>query len=250
MNKSRNGNFTSSEIVALTKNGTAKGSFGKPFYTYVAETNMERRLGRSLESDITARPLSWGKLNEKRVFEILGPEYRLCSSETVGHPSIDYWKGSPDAEKFIGENPDAVIDIKCPHTLKSFCLMVDSFKNGGILQLRADHPSGEKYYWQLVSNAIILGVDWAELIIYCPYEDELDAIRELANQQEGPEMSQYYWISMGMDGDFPFLKRGGYYENLYKFRFVIPKHDKEFLTERVEAAGKMLVEFHTPKLIS
>jgi hypothetical protein len=248
MNAKRNGNFTSSEIVALMSNGRAKDSFGVPFYTYVDEKNMERRLGRSIKSDVIARPLSWGKLCEERVFEILGPEYRLCSSETVDHPDIAfaYWKGSPDAEKFVGETPDAVIDIKCPQTLKSFCTMVDAFENGGILQLRDNHKDGDKYYWQLVSNAILLGVDWAELIVYCPYQDELEAIRELANQKDGPDISQYYWIAMGMDGDFPYLKREGYYKNLYKFRFVIPKADKELLTARVVAAGKMLVDFHTP----
>jgi hypothetical protein len=244
MNENRNGNFTSSEIVALMSNGRAKDSFGAPFFTYVAEKNMERRLLRSLKTEVTARPLSWGKLNEKRVFEILGFNYRLCSTETISHPEIEYWKGSPDAEKFEGEKSDAVIDIKCPQTLKSFCTMVDSFASGGILQLRNDHKDGDKYYWQLVSNAILLGVDWAELIVYCPYEDELDAIRELAGQQDGPEIHQYYWIAMGLDGDFPSLKRGGAYKNLNVMRFVIPKADKELLTQRVLAAGKELVPFH------
>lgn len=247
MNKSRNGNFTSSEIVALTTNGRAKDSFGAPFYTYVKEKNMERRLGRSINNEVTARPLSWGKLVEERVLDMLGINYRSCSQETIPHPEIPFWWGSPDGEKFEGEKSDAAIDIKCPQTLKSFCTMVDSFENGGILQFRNDHKDGEKYYWQIVSNAILLGVDWGELIVYVPYEDELDEIRALAGQKDGSEIHKYYWIAMGLDGELPSIPRDGYYKNLNTFRFVIPKADKEFLTNRVLAAGKDLVEFYIPE---
>jgi hypothetical protein len=244
MNEKRNGNFTSSEIVALTTNGRAKDSFGAPFFTYVAEKNMERMLKRSLNNESNARPLSWGKLCESKVFELLGPDYRLCSQDTIDHPEIEFWKGSPDAEKFDGANKDAAIDIKCPMTLKSFCTMIDSFNAGGILRLREEHKDGEKYYWQIVSNAILLGVDYGELIVYVPFEDELDQIRELAGQQDGTNIHKYYWIAMGLDEELPSLKRDGAYKNLNVLRFVIPAADKKFLTDRVLEAGKLLITFN------
>src|SRR5687768_14058682 len=120
--KIRVGNFTSSEIVALTKNGKAKDSLGVPAYTYIEECNYERKLGRSIDTESNARPLSWGKLVEGRLFELLGIEYKLVSQESIQHPAIPYWAGSPDAQKFESNNDsDTVVEIKCPITLKSFC---------------------------------------------------------------------------------------------------------------------------------
>lgn len=257
LNESRNGNFTSSEIYALTTNGVAKGSKGDPYYTYIEEKIAERRLERSISNETTAKPLSWGKLNEQTVMAKLGKEYRICSTQTMSHPTIPFWKGSPDCEKFKivrkKAETDAACDIKCPMTLKSFCKLVDLWKLGGMDAIRKGfllpsgrkikkHPDGEKFYWQLVSNAILLGAFFAELIVYCPYEDELEKIRELANQQDGPDIHQYYWISMGLDGEMPYLKRGGYYTDINVMRFFIPNSDRELLTSRVLEAGKELTE--------
>lgn len=243
-NQKRNGNFTSSEIVALTTNGKASGSFGKPFYTYVAETNMERRLNRSLTNEENARPLIWGKLCEQVAFDILGTAYKMCSQETIDHPTIDCWKGSPDCEKWVGTNEgyklDAVVDIKCPMTLKSFCTLIDSFNTGGIQKVRDKHQDGEKYYWQLVSNAILIGVDFAELIVFMPYLDQLDTIRQYAHQKDGADIHKYYWVTMGLDEELPWISRNGAYQNVNVLRFEIPQSDKDFLTDRVISAQKML----------
>ena len=40
-NEIRNGNFTSSEIVALTKKGKGANGFGSAAITYIEECNME-----------------------------------------------------------------------------------------------------------------------------------------------------------------------------------------------------------------
>ena len=80
---------------------------------------MERRLGRSLDKENNAHELSWGKLMEDRVFDLLGVEYELVSKDTIKHPKYSFWVGSPDANKF--DEGRTVIDIKCPITLKSFC---------------------------------------------------------------------------------------------------------------------------------
>jgi hypothetical protein len=119
-NESRIGNFTSSEIAALTTLAKDGKSFGKPALTYIEEKNMERRLGRSLDEEKSARALTWGKLLETRVFDLLGLEYVPLWKDTIVHPAIPFWAGSPDAEK-----PDTICDTKCPMTLKSFCQLVD-----------------------------------------------------------------------------------------------------------------------------
>jgi len=242
LNSKRHGNFTSSEIVKLTTNGRAKDSFGKPFYTYIAEKNMERRLGRSIDDEVTARPLSWGTLLEDIVFTLLGTEYKLCSSETVDHPKIDFWKGTPDAEKF--DEGKTACDIKCPSTLKSFCGLIDAFAEGGMDQVREDHKDGNKFYWQIVSHACLLDAKYGELIVYCPYREELDHIREFAGNFDGPGQYRFFWIHSAEDEELPHLIKGGHYKNLNVLQFEIPQKDKYFLTNRVLAAGKELVEFH------
>jgi hypothetical protein len=231
MDAVRNGNFTSSEIFALCCEGKIKGSFGKPALTYIEECNMERQLGRALSNEFSAKPTSWGNLNEARVFDILGTEYTLCSKQTLVHPNIKCWTGTPDATK-----KDTVSDIKCPITLKSFCQLV-SCKTPE--ELRDNHKDGEKFYWQLVSNSILTKSKYGELITYCPYKSELDAIRMMVDGN-----TKYYWVWGSQDEELPYLPDGGFYKNINKLQFEVPVKDKLYLHSRVEEAAKELIEFN------
>lgn len=249
-NANRIGNFTSSEIVALTSTGKQALGFGVPAITYISIKRMERLLGRSIDDEKSARPLVWGKLLESRVFDLLGLDYTLSSQETDVHPEIEYWAGSKDGTHEITER--AVMDIKCPITLKSFCQLVfplycgltgfeamDAIMNGfeheGIKYEK--HKDGEKYYWQLVSNACINGTDWAELIVYMPYLNELNEIREAA---EGNPKNYSIWASQ--DDELPYLIPGGFFQNLNIIRFKIPNEDKILITEAVKKAGTLLFQ--------
>ena len=250
MNPIRIGNFTSSEIFKLMKNGKEKGSLGAPALTYIDEKNMERRLGRALADDIDARELSWGKLVERHVFNILGTDYRMCSSETLSHPTVPYWKGSPDADHYYEESHlDAVCDFKCPKTLKSFCQLVDAWNSGGIAAVRADHKDGEKFYWQLVSNACITDKKYAELIVFAPYESELVAIKEMAANYDGPKQHRYKWIFDAAEDELPFLPDGGHYKNVNVMRFIVPPSDKIALHDRVELCGSHLIKTNNLELV-
>jgi hypothetical protein len=242
-NEIRNGNFTSSEIVALTKSGKETGSIGAPAFNYVNECNMERRLGRNISSEVTTRPISWGTLVEKRVFDLLDFEYVDCSQITLSHPTIDFWKGSPDFRK-----PKTVTDAKCPTSMKSFCELVDPYyKDGKLIHgaltieaVRKNHDKGETYYWQLVSNACITDSQFAELIIYVPYKSELETIREMAQNYEG-DQNKIAWINWASDDELPYLIEGREYKNLNIIRFEVPEADKVFLTDRVNKLGEYLV---------
>ena len=241
-NQTRVGNFNSSEIVALTKQNKAKTGFGVPAMTFIEECNFERRLGRSITDEVTARPLSWGKLCETYVQGmLLGEEYIHSSQETDTHPTIPYWVGSCDGIK--NDEGKTVTDIKCPMTLKSFCQLVQPLYDGlegtdCISQIRDTHKDGEKYYWQLVSNGIINSCKWAELQVFMPYESELASLKYLA---EGKD--ELYWLSMAKENELPFIKEGGYYKNLNTIRFEIPQEDIDFLTNCVLKAGELLVEY-------
>lgn len=241
----RVGSFTSSEIVALTTNGKEKNSFGKPFYTYIDECNEERRIRRPLEAETNAKALSWGKLVEKKAFELLGLEYQLASDQTIVHPEIDCWAGSPDAFKF--DEGKTVVDLKCPQTLKSFTTLVKPLYNNltGLMAMewiRNNHKDGDKFYFQLISNAILSDSAYAELIVYCPFRSELDSIRELASNIDDPfEQKNYYWIAQATDDELPWIWDDGHYKNINIIRFRVPESDKKFLIERVKLAEKLLI---------
>jgi hypothetical protein len=242
MSPERIGNFTSSEIGKLMSSSHAAGSIGAPFFTYVSETNMERRLGLPLDREIDARATSWGSLCEKRVFKLLDIEYRPLFSQTFRHPTIDYWVGTPDVFK----NEDTVSDIKSPITRKSFCQLVDPHydKKGNLLHdgltieaARENHQKGDEYFYQIVSNGIITNRKTGELIVYMPYKDELDEIRKMADGD--PKL---YWIQFATDEELPYLIRGGHYKNLNVISFDILQRDKDALTERVQLAGEHLIK--------
>ena len=239
MNIIRNGRFTSSGVVALTKEPTEAKKrdgviFGAPALTYIEEKQFERNLKRSLET-VTGRECWWGKVAELKAFRNLDTSYSISSDITQVHPNYSEWCGTPDG--FKHEDELTVFDIKCPFTLKSFCTFA---KCKTIEEVRENHKDGEKYYWQLVSNACIFGVDYAELIIYCPYKDELDEIREIASNYDG-DLNKVAWINFSQDEDLPHLIREGNYLDMYKFAFKVPEVDKLYIESRIKEATKMLL---------
>jgi hypothetical protein len=228
----RLGRFTSSEIYNLTKKDRSGKKFGQAALTYIEEKNYERKLGRRLTEQISARPLEWGKLVEQRAFEVLGLEYQLVSDTTIEHSTMpDIWAGSPD-----GVKNGVVMDIKCPYTIKSFCQFYDINDKESLIN---NHKSGEQYYWQLVSNAILTNVDRAELIIYCPYKSELDIIRGMAKEQ------LIKWFDYAMDDELPYILDNGYYNHLKIINLEIPQEDKHYLTNCVIEASKLLIPLNS-----
>jgi hypothetical protein len=274
LSNSRNGNLTSSEIYNLlsttsrpmteselkshliafpkSKKKNIESWPGKAAITYINQCNMERRLGRSLDAELDAKPTNWGKFVEPLLFSML-EDYTYNSSETLTHPIYNFWKGTPDGEK-IGE-AKTIAEAKCPYTLESFCKLVNplyqeyegidainALRNGyvdknGLLQ--PPHADAEKYYWQKVSNACIKGYDYADFIIYCPYESELEVIKSVAVQSGNPSA---YFIANDTKNSLPYIKDGGFYNNINIYSFRIPDEDKELLTDIVKKAGEYLIK--------
>jgi hypothetical protein len=267
LSNKRTGMITSSEIVALTSNGsrpmteeeqkqyklenpsgrrTTIDSPGVPFYTYVEECIIERFYKHSLENDIEVKAMAWGKLCEPIVHNLLPNEYILHSEDTEIHPIYPEWRGTPDGTKLSSDNSvDTVTDIKCPLSRKGHYNLirrlydfVDGIMaikkqnidgNEIIQQIRKDSKEGEKYYWQLVSNAFIMGAKYAELIVFMPYYEELEDI-QLYNSQ----LAEPYWlVARAKDGELPYIDRETGIENVNIIRFEVPVCDKEYLTSRV-----------------
>lgn len=231
----RYGRFTSSKIAALLAVAKDKTSFGKPALTYIKQRGMERRLQRSLSVESNARPLQWGKCCEDVAFNMLPTTYKIISEETIVHPLHPFWPGSPDLIK-----TGTVADIKCPATLVSFCTLIDEFAKGGIQGVRDNHDDGDTYYWQLVSNAILLEhttgeeIKQAELIVYVPYLTHLPQVRQEAS------IWGFNWIVNGMDCELPYLIESGQYMDVNIMAFDIPDEDKARLTECVLKAEALL----------
>lgn len=280
LSENRNGNFTSSGIVALLGNGRRemtqaeldarpkKGTGSKTTtiedetilsdtaLTYIIECNMERRLGRSLESEENARNLTYGKVAEVYVSDNkLGVGCNTNLSEATAHPDYTFWVGSIDYTK-----PDTAGEIKCPKTLKSFCQLVDPFYIGGLTGLDfmlalingwehngvayPKHPDGKKYYTQIVSNACIHGKAKGELLVFVPYLSEIEELREICRNWEVlEEMHKYSWIINAAANELPYLKEDSIYKNVTAIEFEIPQADKDFLTSKVIAASKLLQPF-------
>lgn len=241
-NVSRIGNFTSSNIYKLLTRNKKGDGFGAPALEYIAEKNTERRLKLGLHNETDSKETLWGTLVERKAFNILGLDYNLTSNITLLHPSIPFWAGSRDGAKFESENKvETVIDIKCPFTRKSFCNLVDANEqNLGINSVRESHKDGEKYYWQLVSNACISNCEFAELIVYCPYKSELSDIREMANSIIGQDADKFKFLNYAYDENLPYLLDSGFYKNINIIRFQVPQADKDLLTATVIEAGKLL----------
>lgn len=253
----RIGRITSSEIVALTKSGRAKGELGAPFYTYVKECIMERFFKQNLENKVEVLAFSWGKLCENIVHDLLGLEYEFHSDVTFIHKKIKEWVGSPDGSKSkeVLDKPviDTVTEIKCPLTRKAFYnlvshlydfdgLTVTKKKNidgNDIIQaIRNESTEGEKYYWQIVSNACIMGAKFGELIVFMPYYEELELIHEFNNKLE----ESFWYVARAKEGELPFIYKESGIENINIIRFEIPLEDKKFLEERVQKAIDLINE--------
>lgn len=223
-----------------SKKTTIEDGFGTLALTYIEEKAMEVRLGRTLTSESNARPLQWGKCCEAVAFGKLDITYTLQSDETIVHPNYDYWSGTPDLIKHISDSRKKSGDVKCPQTLKSFCKLIDSFKKDGIQGVRDNHDDGEKYYWQIVSNAVLLEKKYGieifegELVVYCPYQKDLDLVKKEA------ETWGFQWIVFGADCELPYLLENGYYQDINILSFDIPKSDKDLLETKIIEAKKLL----------
>jgi len=148
---SRIGRFSSSQIYRLMSKGRGNFSIeniGAGFKSYVKEKKWERKLGRPLNKEVNARPVTWGTLVEHQAFNVMDLKYQLKSDERYEHPTLgEYWSGSPDLL-----TDDIVGDIKSPYTLESFIDLLEIIEDGSAENFKAKNPN---YYWQLVSNGIL-----------------------------------------------------------------------------------------------
>lgn len=255
----RYGNFTSSNIWKLVSIGSRKMTdvelieykkenpksmaktttdinlFSEAGNTYIRQKKREIMLGRNLQKERAARPTSWGKLIETRVFNLLETEYILCSDERDVHPEYERWTGAKD---LLTESK--VCDVKCPFSLDVYCDKADIMIENDVEKLKSNFPEN---YWQLVSNSILTGKPIAELIIYCPYLKELVDIKHELHSGEldyPGNLNDIAWINWADDSELPYLLPDKHYKNMYKMEWKVSQEDKDFLTQRVSRAIELV----------
>jgi hypothetical protein len=237
-NKNRIGRFTSSNIWKLMTDGRGEEGLGEPAITYIEEKRAERCLGRSIDLGAHSQPLTWGKVMEVIGFEEeMGLDYSLCSSETILHPKYNFWSGSPDARTSIKAS-----EMKCFYPKAYYELSRDLMLEN-LDVIKANH---KEIYWQVISNAIILGLKKAEIIAFTPTEKQLIAVREklsntdFAMEKLGMMDWQVRWIYEKELYELPYIPGNIQWPNCVKFEFDVLDKDVIALTKRVLLAEKIL----------
>lgn len=235
--ESRIGRFTSSNIYRLAgTKAVAK--------TYIDEKRAERCLGRSIDLGANTQPTVWGKILEHYLHEyVLGLEYNLCSKDTETHPEYPFWSGSPDFKK-----TDTAVESKCFYPKRFFELSRNIIKvNESIMSLEEFKKEEKEVFWQVVSNAIILGMDKCEIIAYTPTESQLiDLQDKLSNTNLGEILGlnewEYRFIAEKKIYELPYVPSHSKWPNIVKLNFDLTNDDKDFLTSCVIEAEKQLTE--------
>lgn len=243
MDAIRNGRFTSSEIGRLMKSDKKGTGFGADAITYIYEKLYAIQAGRTIDNDINSKPTSWGNFLEQYVYETYFgfSGFELDSKRTIKYEGEieeirGYYCGSPD---LIGA--DTVGDIKCPFTLKSY---LQAYNCKDIYELIEKHPSGAIYFWQLISNAILLDKPKCKLAFFVPSgiirdgqtETEIERIQAKIRDCGDESM---YWARFKNIDDFPYIKNPET-ENFKLFEFEATKEAKEQLLDRLQLAVKEL----------
>ncbi|AKG94235.1 hypothetical protein AVT43_gp61 [Polaribacter phage P12002L] len=251
--KKRFSNFSSSAIYKLASKGRGAltiDNVGSSFYTYIKEKKREKKLNRSISNTVYTRAIIWGIVCELYIFA-KKLDTSFSDMNNVGrltHPDFENWTGVPDTFRRI----ELVVgDIKSPSSLIKFCDLIENTEEG-LESFKINHPD---YYWQLVSNAILTGVDKAELLFYIPYLSEMKDILyfvEHIEQESLPldlDLAQIQWIANEINAfvtfgknpiQIPYLPNDCEYKDFNTFLFDVPNTDKEFLTERVKMAIEKL----------
>jgi len=235
-NEGRAGRFTSSKLFNLVKKGRSE-DFDSKGLKYIQEKAHECRFETTLDTAPYNEAMAWGNLMEQYVYDQLGyniegVDYELASKDTLIHPDHDFWSGTPDLVKYFNGNLKSISEIKC-YQKRKFGLYVDCMAKKDVELFKKEYP---QEYWQIVSNACIMGVDYGEVLAFMPYKSQIDDIRDIVNNMQGDAPWKYRFILEKDVNDLPFLPDDGYYDSVNMFEFEIPFSDKILLTNRVVLA--------------
>ena len=233
----RVGKFTSSQIYRLC--GLLKsGNPTKAFETYAEEVYFERLAGCSINSKVKTRSMAWGKLMEIILHQNVSFKYKMKSQNTIIHKNFDFWSGTPDLD-VPGVKTG---EIKC-FELLHFMQLSTALMTKNTEFIKKNEPA---VYWQSISNSLLKGYDYTEIISYIPRRSELIEIIEMINTTEFLNDNdlnpwEYYFMDhVEKVDELPHLPDESPFGNLHTFEFVIPEEDAQFLINRVCEAEELV----------
>ena len=242
LDNTRHKRFTSSKTHEMASFARNKVDPGAPFATRVEEVFLARIADRTLEVNPYSRSMAWGEWCERFAFEQLGMEWKLESRIQYTHEKFpEWWSGRPDVIK-VTKGVRTVADIKCPE-IKNFALWSEFFLNDWEHDVKVEYMKGhkdlKKYYWQLVSNAILTDSEFCQLIIYLPTPLQLQEIQDAANDIDEETLLpnrriwDYKFIADSSPNRLPFLPSTSKLKPLCSLVFKPPQSDREFLFDRI-----------------
>jgi hypothetical protein len=237
----RAGAFTSSEIYKLVARHKKTGEYLVSRDSYINKVFMELQYNCPMSSYGDSRPTIWGKLLEKwymAQIELGTP----TPTDTLTHPECPLWKGTPDMiykqEKMVG-------DLKCPSDLERFAIAYEC--KGDIDKLRATYKEGEKYYWQLMSNAVLTGSDKCKLVFYVPSEADIEepktGIRAYSDDGEG----KHHWVLFSNYYELPHVPKESSLPNQVVIEWQVDKIERQQLINDVLSAADEVTSKLFPK---
>lgn len=242
--KNRLVKFTSSEISRLVSKGKSD-IFSVDGNTYIEEKLHEYQAGRRIQNEHDSKPTTWGSWCENYVFT----EYLQLKGYSIDSKNVLNYKGehNPLLEKYYAGSPDicaddVVGDIKCPFTIKTYLTALNCET---ITELRDKLKDGDKYYWQLISNAILTGKNKCLLYFWIPKgykakgeeESEVERIHELMRHDDTNNAIKWsMWCETSI---LPSINNPNT-PNIKLFEFNATEKDKEFLATRILLASEIL----------
>lgn len=218
---------------------------------YLKEKRAERDLCRSIDLGAYSQEMTWGKIIEAYFFLQekyfpTGSGYSLCSKQTAVHQKYPYWVGSCDVE---GKNDAG--EIKCFYP-KNYYVLASALKklNEGKMSLEEFKKDHKEVFWQVMSNAVILGKTHATIFAYIPTKEELeDCILMLEETNFGEKIGLDPWMFRFMieakENDklykLPYIDpEKTDFPNMVKHTFELPVDDVILITKKVVEAYKLL----------
>jgi hypothetical protein len=194
--------------------------------TYIKELMFERKMKRKLSLGKSTNSTNWGLFLEQFVHEKLSLDYITQAQTTISHPECEWWVGSPDTMNPIEK---IVADIKCFEPL-NFCNYLECLEQNSTEVFKKEYP---KEYWQLISNADILGFDKIQVILYMPYEKDLEKIRNMAAAYDEYDAYKYRFIYELPTSQLACLPDDSEYKDLNIFTFEVPTTDRDNLRSAI-----------------
>lgn len=221
-NQDRIAHYTSSQMFRLMGTPSVQK-------TYIEEVKFEKQLGVSCKEEASSKSLNWGTIMQYYVAENYMPIGFDWHDKTEVHNDLIKWSGTPD---IISE--DGTGDIKCFYRKKfaqvANCILECLTK--GVEVLKKNEP---EIYWQITSNSAIMGKSKCMLVLFLPYESELEDVREYACNSQLPEEWKYRFIYESSKSELPHQSDNSIFPNVIQYEWDIVTEDVKLIENKIKS---------------